>query len=268
MDKFDKAWALGRWPDDDPMARAWIKASHAHHVEVEQSSNIVRVAPKLSTQSVVLLRYGLDVAEKTFKQLISTPAKLIVYLPEGGREIAPREAVDLCKKNVLTILMQRDGLPEWFARHLEHLYGGRCMYRTIQVALQAGKSRPDSCFLSSPYSGVGVEFQRAAAAGLEGRGIQIRDPRGVQTSGTVDQKIEHHIHEVDFIVADTRGLNPNVVLEIGMAIGRYKTAVLSTHAADPQLPSDLQGREYLKYWNELDLTMKLYWGFRWVDGIE
>jgi hypothetical protein len=261
-----KAWALGAWEADDPIAQVWRKAADAHLVPVEQTNLIGRTIPRLNAHSLVLLRHGLDITNHTIEALVATSARLIVYVPEGAREVAPTKAVELCTGSVLTVVHGRDGLPHSLARRLERMYADHHMYREIHVPAQAGERYPKDCFVACPYSSEGEGFFEAARAALEARGLRIKDPRRFLRPGILNNKITEMIEDVDFVVADTRGINRNVWLEIGLALGKNKPTILSTlgESSHDAIASDVHGVELLKFWDVLDLTMKLYWGFRWV----
>jgi hypothetical protein len=270
MNGIDRAWIIGNWSDDDPLVNAWIRVAKAHWVQVVRTANIADISERLNSGSLVLFRLPMDPdTDPSLNALIATSAMAILYVPEGAGTIAPRKAVELCRhNNVLTIVEQRPDLPLSRSRRLSQFYAGHNMYREIRVTPLNGKTSPEQCFLVSPSSRAGEEFQEAATAALEGRGLRIHDPRR-PLDRIRSEEISGFIRDSDFIVADTRipanGANGSVLFEIGLAIGQNKTALLATPAqADSRAAIELDGAEYLRYWNSLDLTMKLFWGLRWI----
>jgi hypothetical protein len=269
MEVFDNAWALGRWDEDDLVLEAWKSAARGHGIEARE--DIAQVLPELSERSLVLLRFGLDIATSTFAKLRDTRANLIVYVPPGSRKIEPKKAVQLCSEGVLGFFSARDDLPEVLRSCLKSLYSGRPMFRRIVLPFAVGEPQPKRAFLSSPFSPGGAEFLDAAEAALIGRGIRVGDAGRAQRGERITQKLEALIEEADFIVANMRitekGHNPNVWMEIGMARGLGKPVVPFRYAGDAELlAKDQLEIEHLEYHDELDLAMKLYWGLDWKGG--
>jgi hypothetical protein len=269
MQPFDTAWALGQWDPGDPVLRVWVRVADGHGVETTISGDIANVLLLLTPQSLVLLKFGLDVANSTFEKLRKTKAKLIVYIPPDSRRIEPHMAVQLCSEGVLGFFAARDDLPASLERRLKNLYCGNPMFGKIELSFRGEKSMPQRAFLSSPFGEFGAEFLDAAEAALLGRGIRVEDPRRVHRGIMIAHKVDALIDEADFVVANTRltdrGSNPNVWLEIGYARHSGKPTILYLYAGDGKvIASDLEGTEYLEYHDGLDLAMQLYWGLEWI----
>jgi hypothetical protein len=263
MRAFDNAWALGRWDDGDRVLEVWKSIAKGNGIEARE--DIAQVLPELSTRSLVLLRFGLDIANFTFAKLRETQASIIVYVPPGSRKIDPKMAVQFCSEGVLGFFSAREDLPAVLGQCLKNLYRGRPMFGKINLPLTSDKGQPKCAFLSSPFSPVGAEFLDAARAALQGRGIRVGDASDIHHGERIARKVEALIDEADFVIANMRltekSFNPNVWMEIGMARGLGKPVVLFRYVGDAEIPTEtLVEIEHLQYYDELDLAMKLYWG--------
>jgi hypothetical protein len=65
--------------------------------------------------------------------------------------------------------------------------------------------------------------------------------------------IQDLIRKTTFVVADVSGANPNVMLEVGMAMGMGQPILLLSRAKAPELPVDLAAQQVAVY-NPDDLS--------------
>lgn len=290
-----KAWALGSWTEDDPVARAFVQTVAKHVLPVATTRSLAAsdeacsmsgpsalsvadAVEQLDETSLVLLRFGLDIATDTFDRIRATGARIIVFLPDGGREIAPARAVEYCRQNVLSVVMWRDTLPLSFARRLGSLFSNRSMYGTLEIKSGNEWIRPKTCFLISAYSQDGDEFQEGAREALGARGIDVISPREIQSGDFLSTKIQDQLRAADLVLADIgdgKAANPNVFYELGYIDALKKRRFIFHRVRQrsgrahgprqrPSLPSDLAGSQVFEYWDALDLTMKLFWRLHWV----
>jgi|tagenome__1003787_1003787.scaffolds.fasta_scaffold19601733_1 hypothetical protein len=69
---------------------------------------------------------------------------------------------------------------------------------------------------------------------------RINDP-------TVVAGIQNRIRETDYVIADVTGADPNVMIEVGMAIGMGKRLLLLASTRSSQLPVDLLALQVAVY---------------------
>jgi hypothetical protein len=69
---------------------------------------------------------------------------------------------------------------------------------------------------------------------------RINDP-------TIVAGIQNRIRETDFVIADVTGADPNVMIEVGMAIGMGKRLLLLASTGASQLPVDLLAMQVAVY---------------------
>jgi len=76
----------------------------------------------------------------------------------------------------------------------------------------------------------------------------------------VIQKITNYIREADFCLFDITGWNPNVTLELGIALGlgkRHYILFNPNHDTSQDVPSDIKGIDRLQYASNSELEAKL-----------
>ena len=69
-------------------------------------------------------------------------------------------------------------------------------------------------------------------------------------------KICQAIQEATFVIIDISGANPNVMFELGLACGLEKSVILLKDS-NANVPTDLNGIEYVEYKNAYDLQQQL-----------
>jgi hypothetical protein len=82
--------------------------------------------------------------------------------------------------------------------------------------------------------------------------VSILIPDSKATS-IIAANIQDLIRKTTFVVADVSGANPNVMLEVGMAMGMGKPILLLSRARAPELPADLAAQQVAVY-NPNDLS--------------
>jgi hypothetical protein len=74
-----------------------------------------------------------------------------------------------------------------------------------------------------------------------------------KAASIIAANIQDLIRKTTFVVADVSGANPNVMLEVGMAMGMGKPILLLSRARAPELPADLAAQQVAVY-NPNDLS--------------
>ena len=64
---------------------------------------------------------------------------------------------------------------------------------------------------------------------------------------TVLAGVQDRIRDTDFVIADVTGANPNVMIEVGMAIGMGKRILLLSKARSTELPVGLAAQQVAVY---------------------
>src|SRR6476661_1488966 len=100
-------------------------------------------------------------------------------------------------------------------------------------------------FVSLPQS-ASPELRRIIDETLKDSGVvpvsidRINDP-------TVVAGIQNRIRETDFVIADVTEADPNVMIEVGIAIGMGKRLLLLASTRSAQLPVDLLALQVAVY---------------------
>lgn len=68
-----------------------------------------------------------------------------------------------------------------------------------------------------------------------------------KAASNITASIQDLIRKTTFVVADVSGANPNVMLEVGMAMGMGKPILLLSRARAPELPVDLAAQQVAVY---------------------
>jgi nucleoside 2-deoxyribosyltransferase len=69
------------------------------------------------------------------------------------------------------------------------------------------------------------------------------DPSASSTSPAIQEMLR----EADFVIADITGANPNVMIEVGMALGMGKRLLLLSQSRSKELPFDLAATQVAVY---------------------
>lgn len=68
-----------------------------------------------------------------------------------------------------------------------------------------------------------------------------------KAASNITASIQDLIRKTTFVVADVSSANPNVMLEVGMAMGMGKPILLLSRARAPELPVDLAAQQVAVY---------------------
>jgi len=68
-----------------------------------------------------------------------------------------------------------------------------------------------------------------------------------KSASSITANIQDLIRKTSFVVADVSGANPNVMLEVGMAMGMGKPMLLLSRSRAPELPLDLAAQQVAVY---------------------
>lgn len=82
------------------------------------------------------------------------------------------------------------------------------------------------------------------------------------TNQHVLSKITNYIRDADISLYDITGWNPNVALELGIAVGmgkRYFILLNHKHDANKEVPSDIKGIDRIQYASNQELEAKIAW---------
>lgn len=72
-------------------------------------------------------------------------------------------------------------------------------------------------------------------------------PSDPEPGETWAASMEERVREADFVIADITGNNPNVMMEIGLALGMGKQVLLLSQGRSEDLPTDLASRQVAIY---------------------
>jgi hypothetical protein len=115
-------------------------------------------------------------------------------------------------------------------------------------------------FVAHPYTPDMADY-RAALSEVEKsfRGVKFQYADMEITSDFVLSKIEAMIEASDFSIYDITGWNPNVTLELGMALGMKRPHYVLFKPKDhgDEVPSDIRGKERIQYRSLTELKGKL-----------
>ena len=111
--------------------------------------------------------------------------------------------------------------------------------------------------MAYPYASIG--YREGLARAFEGSGVELLYADERLFNDHVLHKIERMIAESDLSVFDLTGVNPNVMLELGVAIGgKHPYVVVLKRDAVEVLVSDIRGWDQLRYdtYEELGASLR------------
>jgi hypothetical protein len=115
-------------------------------------------------------------------------------------------------------------------------------------------------FVAHPYNDEMSDF-RAAFSEVEKQftGVKFIYADMEITSEFVLTKIEGMIATADFSLFDISGWNPNVTLELGIALGQKRThyILFKPKTSGEEVPSDIKGKERIQYKSLVELKGKI-----------
>ena len=106
---------------------------------------------------------------------------------------------------------------------------------------------PNLVFVAMPFSSVfDARFDKGIRVPLEEDGYRVvRTDRIFGNSELIMSRIVRHIQSAFIVVADITGSNPNVLLELGLALGLGKRVILIAERPE-EVPADLRYITYLQ----------------------
>jgi len=118
--------------------------------------------------------------------------------------------------------------------------------------------RIKTVFVAYPYR-LGEGYRTALGSRFEGSGVELRYADERLENSHVMDKIRRMMTESDVSCFDITGSNPNVMLELGYALGAEEPGfvVVQEDAVD-EISADITGWDQLRYKDAPDLADKLY----------
>jgi hypothetical protein len=117
-----------------------------------------------------------------------------------------------------------------------------------------------SIFVACPYSLFPLDdYKRIFATVTRAYDVRFKFADEQITSEHILAKITKYIRESDFPLFDITGWNPNVALELGIAVGLSSKyfILLNTKIEQKETPSDIKGIDRIHYRSNLELEAKL-----------
>jgi hypothetical protein len=102
-------------------------------------------------------------------------------------------------------------------------------------------------FLALPTRSPGsAELAQYISEVLTSQGIEPVIATKMESTGALSEQVQSSIKRAEFVVADLTGANPNVLFEVGLALGLSKPVLLlSQGTAD--VPADLHRQQVAMY---------------------
>lgn len=133
------------------------------------------------------------------------------------------------------------------------LTGGEC---NIEIAASTGEIFTGFQFSSEYYNT--MSLKKGITESLKSLGIKPFFADEHAKSEHITCKLCEKMQRVNFCIFDLSDLNPNVILELGIAYGFGKRVVIIKNKKSlKKIPSDLQGIERIEYEDPLDLREKI-----------
>lgn len=107
------------------------------------------------------------------------------------------------------------------------------------------RSQPQA-FVALPREAADSELRRYIEATLERYGVAATVPPGA-TDTSASPAVQEVLRDTDFVIADITGANPNVMIEVGMALGMGKRLLLLSQSRSGDLPVDLAAQQVAVY---------------------
>ena len=101
-------------------------------------------------------------------------------------------------------------------------------------------------FISLPYEASSSELRQVIEETLKENGVTATSIDPV-TDSSVVAGVQDRIRDTDFMIADVTGANPNVMIEVGMAIGMGKRILLLSKTRTTALPAGLAAQQVAVY---------------------
>lgn len=110
-------------------------------------------------------------------------------------------------------------------------------------------------FRKEPQAFIALPWEASVSADLEHVIKETLEQHGVRAFGistatgadSISSEMQRRLREADFVIADITGANPNVMIEVGMALGMGKRILLLSQSRSKELPFDLAARQVAVY---------------------
>lgn len=93
---------------------------------------------------------------------------------------------------------------------------------------------------------------------LKTQGVEPMLPAHLSTGSALEEQIHGAIRRANLVIADLTGANPNVLFEVGMAIGLNKAVLLISQAPGKDVPVGLQAHQVAVYRPDDVATVRRY----------
>jgi len=129
------------------------------------------------------------------------------------------------------------------------------------MALERNDMAQLSVFVACPYLLFPLDDYKAAFASVtKSYSVEFRFADEQITNQHVLSKITNYIRDADISLFDITGWNPNVALELGIAVGlgrRYFILLNHKFEQNKEVPSDIKGIDRVQYSSNSELEAKL-----------
>jgi hypothetical protein len=120
--------------------------------------------------------------------------------------------------------------------------GRKCRY-----ALSMFRNEPQA-FIALPWeASVSSDLDHLIRETLEEHGVRAIVASSSTSAGSVSSEVQGKLREADFVIADITGANPNVMIEVGMALAMGKRLLLLSQSRWKELPFDVAARQVAVY---------------------
>jgi hypothetical protein len=101
-------------------------------------------------------------------------------------------------------------------------------------------------FIALPQEASSADLRRAIEETLKENRVTATSSDSANDP-TVLLGVQDRIRDTDFMIADVTGANPNVMIEVGMALGMGKRILLLSRARSTELPVGLAAQQVAVY---------------------
>jgi hypothetical protein len=101
---------------------------------------------------------------------------------------------------------------------------------------------------------------------LEANGLQAFQPSDLSIGTNVADSIQSALRDSEVVIADITGRNPNVLFEVGLAIGLRKPVLLLSQGPLDELPTDLRAHQVATYSPDDSSAVSRYLGL-WLRDV-
>ncbi|GAG46641.1 unnamed protein product, partial [marine sediment metagenome] len=101
------------------------------------------------------------------------------------------------------------------------------------------------CFVAMPHRAENRDVYEVIRTAVENAGYELIAAEQIFSPAFLLEKIRELISRSEVIIADASNSSPNVLFEVGLALGSDKNVILVSQ--ERQLPSDLQALKFIRY---------------------